>query len=327
MSGTVLRSTREPSGLLLGRAPEAHFRLDDTLVSSRHALVYALSDDTVEIEDVGSSNGTYVGKQQLKPGVRVRVELGERVDVGGVIVVFDIDANKQLRVISGPALQKPIGDQPTEARRFIVTLDSAPTAPNFLGGILGAAAGWVIGGPVGAGVGWKAGLRLSQDPPPHTMFVPTRVAAREIQLPPNHPVPGSVYAVHPLFSQRYLPLPSFHRSLFQEKHAELLRLLAALGATYMRVRFASATASRYSATMGASFLGSMGGAVTRTQISDLEFEERYPPSGRRHVPDDLVWYHHEPAWKELALRRLQYGLSSFRARLVYADSFGVTASA
>lgn len=64
--------------LLIGRGNDAAIRLDDDYVSTRHARI-ATSGDQWYVEDLGSTNGTYVGSSRitqavaLQPGTQVRV--------------------------------------------------------------------------------------------------------------------------------------------------------------------------------------------------------------------------------------------------------------
>jgi pSer/pThr/pTyr-binding forkhead associated (FHA) protein len=50
--------------LLIGRGSDAAIRLDDDYVSTRHARI-AVSGDQWFVEDLGSTNGTYVGSSRL----------------------------------------------------------------------------------------------------------------------------------------------------------------------------------------------------------------------------------------------------------------------
>jgi pSer/pThr/pTyr-binding forkhead associated (FHA) protein len=63
---------------VLGRDPTASLNLADEEVSRRHAIVTA-GDGNVTVEDLGSSNGTFVdehridGEARMQPGQRLRV--------------------------------------------------------------------------------------------------------------------------------------------------------------------------------------------------------------------------------------------------------------
>ncbi|MBA3234229.1 MAG: FHA domain-containing protein [Propionibacteriales bacterium] len=68
--------------ILLGRGADATVRLDDDYVSTRHARFVPHGDDWY-IEDLGSTNGTYIGSQRLTAPVMVAI--GVQVRVGKTI--------------------------------------------------------------------------------------------------------------------------------------------------------------------------------------------------------------------------------------------------
>ena len=70
------------SGMTIGRSGDCDLSLEDTYLSSRHARV-ANDDGDLTIEDLGSTNGTYVNQEMVKG--RVRLERGDVVQVGGVL--------------------------------------------------------------------------------------------------------------------------------------------------------------------------------------------------------------------------------------------------
>jgi pSer/pThr/pTyr-binding forkhead associated (FHA) protein len=71
-----------PIGVTIGRSDACDVSLQDTYLSSRHARI-ANDDGDLSIEDLGSTNGTYVN-QELVRG-RVHLERGDVVQVGGVL--------------------------------------------------------------------------------------------------------------------------------------------------------------------------------------------------------------------------------------------------
>ena len=50
-------------------------------VSRRHAVIRR-SGDTVMIEDMGSTNGTYVNRKRIQPNVPQRIQAGDEVRFG-----------------------------------------------------------------------------------------------------------------------------------------------------------------------------------------------------------------------------------------------------
>ena len=69
--------------ILLGRGTDATIRLDDDYVSTRHAR-FASNGEQWFVEDLGSTNGTYLGSQRITSPVAVG--LGIQVRLGKTIV-------------------------------------------------------------------------------------------------------------------------------------------------------------------------------------------------------------------------------------------------
>lgn len=69
----------------IGRGAASTIRIDDPFVSAEHALV-SLRDGQIWIEDLGSTNGTFVNRRQIaKP---TPLQLGDVVQVGQVKLKF-----------------------------------------------------------------------------------------------------------------------------------------------------------------------------------------------------------------------------------------------
>lgn len=69
--------------ILLGRGTDAAIRLDDDYVSTRHAR-FATNGEQWFVEDLGSTNGTFIGSQRIT--TPVPVGLGIQVRLGKTIV-------------------------------------------------------------------------------------------------------------------------------------------------------------------------------------------------------------------------------------------------
>ncbi|MDN5746654.1 MAG: FHA domain-containing protein, partial [Nocardioidaceae bacterium] len=69
--------------ILIGRGNDAAIRLDDDYVSTRHARIVS-SGGQWYAEDLGSTNGTYLGSQRLTQPVPVG--LGSQIRIGKTIV-------------------------------------------------------------------------------------------------------------------------------------------------------------------------------------------------------------------------------------------------
>lgn len=72
------RTMRLDASMVIGRSPDCELRLDDTFISSQHARIFG-KNGAWYVEDLGSTNGTFVNEQKLlapamvQPGDRIRV--------------------------------------------------------------------------------------------------------------------------------------------------------------------------------------------------------------------------------------------------------------
>ena len=69
--------------LTIGRAPGCHITVDDGFVSQLHARVFRRDDDFM-IEDLGSTNGTYLNRHKVTAAVILRP--GDHVQIGNTIL-------------------------------------------------------------------------------------------------------------------------------------------------------------------------------------------------------------------------------------------------
>ena len=76
--GAKPRTVKIAASMVVGRAPECELLLDDTYVSQQHARIFGKK-GAWYVEDLGSTNGTYVNEQRwaapamVQPGDRIRV--------------------------------------------------------------------------------------------------------------------------------------------------------------------------------------------------------------------------------------------------------------
>jgi hypothetical protein len=74
--------------LVLGRGERADIRLEDPFASSRHALIYEQGNSVV-IEDLDSTNGTYLNEELLESARPLHP--GDRVRIGDSEFEFEVD--------------------------------------------------------------------------------------------------------------------------------------------------------------------------------------------------------------------------------------------
>jgi pSer/pThr/pTyr-binding forkhead associated (FHA) protein len=82
-ANTGERADLAAGSVLIGRGPDAQIRLDDDYVSTRHARI-ASSEDQWFVEDLGSTNGTYVGSARITQPTTIT--LGTQVRIGKTIL-------------------------------------------------------------------------------------------------------------------------------------------------------------------------------------------------------------------------------------------------
>jgi hypothetical protein len=73
------RAELDQAPILIGRGSDAAIKLDDDYVSTRHARI-ASSGDQWFVEDLGSTNGTYIGSHRLTQPTTL--QLGSKVRIG-----------------------------------------------------------------------------------------------------------------------------------------------------------------------------------------------------------------------------------------------------
>jgi len=75
----------------MGRAVRADFILDAPLVSRLHCRFTALPSGDLEVDDLDSTNGTFVNDLRVK---RARLQAGDRVRVGRVELLVSEDGER-----------------------------------------------------------------------------------------------------------------------------------------------------------------------------------------------------------------------------------------
>ena len=77
------RADLSQAPILIGRGGDAAIRLDDDYVSTRHARI-AASGDQWFVEDLGSTNGTYIGSARITQPTTLT--LGTQVRIGKTLL-------------------------------------------------------------------------------------------------------------------------------------------------------------------------------------------------------------------------------------------------
>ncbi len=73
--------------LSIGRTQENDIAFGDSFLSKKHAR-FSVREDQVFLEDLGSSNGTFVNGNRLKVGVEALLADGDKIRMGNVEFLF-----------------------------------------------------------------------------------------------------------------------------------------------------------------------------------------------------------------------------------------------
>jgi hypothetical protein len=159
----------------------------------------------------------------------------------------------------------------------------------------------------------------------------SRTEAADLRMPPGHPRDRVVYVGHPALASVYYPAAGFHRFTFEHKFSEAVRLLMTLGATQLEVEHVRGWSEDFAANLSAPIpvavpieAGLAAGRRRATGSSAL-FRAKLAGSAEPSLPNDLVWFPHEPTWQQVADGRLKYGLQEFQLAVRYDDDYGIDA--
>lgn len=151
-----------------------------------------------------------------------------------------------------------------------------------------------------------------------------------IDFAPGHPRNGVLYIGHPAMPSVYYSTAEFHRVTFEHKVSEAVNLLMHLGATKIRVEhvmgWSRDFSSRLTIPLGQS--GESGSAEAGAKASaatQILYEATLSGTTEPRIPENLVWYPHEPTWQTIAQGRVEFGLQDFSLGITYEDDFGVHA--
>jgi pSer/pThr/pTyr-binding forkhead associated (FHA) protein len=81
--GGKARTVKIGPSMTIGRAPECELLIDDTYASSQHARIFG-KNGTWYVEDLGSTNGTFVNDQKL--AAPAMVQPGDKIRVGTTVL-------------------------------------------------------------------------------------------------------------------------------------------------------------------------------------------------------------------------------------------------
>ncbi len=76
---------------IVGRAPSATIRVHQSYVSSHHATLRWTERRCWELKDLQSKNGTYVNRERIAPGEKIKLKLGDEIGFGSLGEAFVLE--------------------------------------------------------------------------------------------------------------------------------------------------------------------------------------------------------------------------------------------
>ncbi|PIE51052.1 MAG: hypothetical protein CSA38_00125 [Flavobacteriales bacterium] len=145
-----------------------------------------------------------------------------------------------------------------------------------------------------------------------------------IQFPLHHPKPDKTYICHPYDTNKYLDVDSYEEMLFADKIDEYCYLLQCLGATEIIVENYLERNEDKTRTKASDFeagvksppikgVKAKGGVeITKDNrkkqiekiIQKYKQQQKFNPTKKPYIPNDLIYFHTEPSWQRIAKQRL-----------------------
>ena len=163
--------------------------------------------------------------------------------------------------------------------------------------------------------------------------IPFSSLPEEFEFPPGHPLPESIYRVHPLKTKnkRYIPLESFYSLLFDERESELIRLLTDLGANKIVIQEITNETNDQGANLNIQ-LGGIGGGEGNlmregkqlgTKARTIKLRGKHWTPNLNFEPEKYSWLPFEPKWEGLVHARIHGGTLSDSIELTSDISYAI----
>jgi hypothetical protein len=107
--------------IVVGRSSELDMVLVEDMVSRRHAKII-VTDDQIFIQDLGSTNGTFVNGEKIK---RAKLGEGDRILIGTSIIKL-VAADPSSTAASPQKMEAQVRGRPTQARTMSGSINEVP---------------------------------------------------------------------------------------------------------------------------------------------------------------------------------------------------------
>ena len=83
------KSFRFEKTIIIGRDKSCNIVINDPLVSRRHAKITVIEGKKFYIEDLNSTNGTYVNNNPILKGKKILLKKNDKIKMGSTTLVFN----------------------------------------------------------------------------------------------------------------------------------------------------------------------------------------------------------------------------------------------
>jgi hypothetical protein len=166
----------------------------------------------------------------------------------------------------------------------------------------------------------KKGLKIT--PIPYSWI-------HSFKLQPGHPRENVLYAAHPTLTNCYVPVSDFHRFTFEHKFSEILSILMHLGAEKLYVEHVKGWGKEFTSKISAGIPNvevGIDASISANKSNKILYQAEFDTKQTPVLPDNLIWYNHEPTWQSIVEGRLDFGMKNFSLQLMYLDDFGVNSN-
>lgn len=116
-SGETQKHQSRQEVIILGRSPKCDVVLGSSTVSRQHAQII-VKHGVVEIQDLGSGNGTFVNQSHIENGQRVPLKAGDQIRIEEFDILIDPESLSEK-----PEIKNQAGSKPVSLDESITTFD------------------------------------------------------------------------------------------------------------------------------------------------------------------------------------------------------------
>ena len=151
-----------------------------------------------------------------------------------------------------------------------------------------------------------------------------------INFPIGHPVANQLYVGHPFLPTKYMPFENYELELIEDKVREFCHIMQSLGATEIDIECINSSSGSTDSASCKNADGKVGNRLLKVAASgsmdttskfieeisrSLNLHQRFSPKEAPKLPENLVWYKHEPAWQRIYIQRMQGSLLEHEERM------------